>query len=382
MLGYPVNDLIGRTFVELVVAEDRTMVSARHNARLAGEKVPEQYDIRVATSRGTVICCSLNVGLSKNQDGITVAVGSVRDITQHKKALAELEASKDELKGIFERLPDVFYRTDMQGIITRISPSCFDFLGYRPEEMLGTAMASYYCTPEDRRRVVQAITDGGGKATQVESALKHKDGSTIWVSTTAYISTGSSGKQNYIEGIARNISERKRMEEELLFHSRVDSLTGVYTRRYFIDQSEDAIKVMRRYQRRASLLVADLDYFKRINDQYGHHAGDLALIAFTDVCRQEIRESDILGRLGGEEFVLMLPETPIQQALVLAERIREATAALNVDLGNQKIRITVSIGLVEIGNGERPLEAALRMADLAMYQAKEGGRNRVATHTG
>jgi diguanylate cyclase (GGDEF)-like protein/PAS domain S-box-containing protein len=130
-----------------------------------------------------------------------------RDITGRKQA---------ELKAILEHLPDVFYRTNMQGIITMISASCFDIIGYRQEEMLGTALSGYYYTPEDRQKMVKAITDGGGKATQVEAALKHKNGPIIWISTNAYVCFGPNSQPGYIEGMARDITERKQTEERLL----------------------------------------------------------------------------------------------------------------------------------------------------------------------
>ena len=377
MFGYPLEELIGRPFIEMVADIDKSMVLERHHARLAGETVPELYNIRIFTKQGTMIYCSLNIGLSKSEDGHTVAVGSLRDVTQQQNALAELQASKEELNSIFEHLPDVFYRTNMHGFITRISPSCFDLLGYRPDEILGTQMTSYYESPEARQKVVEAIIDGGGKATKVESKLKHKDGSIIWVSTSAYTCIGPDGTPSCIEGMARDISERKFMEEQLIALSRTDALTGIYTRRYFMDTSEEAVKAMRRYKHSVSMIVADLDNFKKINDKYGHHAGDLALIAFTEECRKEIRDADIFGRLGGEEFSLVLPETSIEQAKILAERIRKATAAIEVTVDGQVIKFTVSIGLAEIGKEDRSLESAMHRADLAMYHAKEMGRNRV-----
>ena len=378
MLGYPVDELIGRPFLELVAAEDRPIVWERHHARLAGEEVPEQYDMHLYTSRG-VICCSLNVGLGENREGSTVTVGSARDVTQQRKALAELEASKVELKSILDQLPDVLYRTDMQGIITMISPVCLDIIGFGQEEMLGTALSDYYGIREDRQKIVQAICEAGGKAVRVESSLRHKDGSIVWVLTNAFVRFDSSGQPVSIEGLARDISERKRMEDQLMTLSRTDGLTGAYNRSYFMEKSEEVISMMRRYQHPASMMVADLDHFKSINDRYGHHAGDLALKAFTNVCRQEIRESDILGRLGGEEFGLMLPETTIQHAQVLAERIRKAAAAIAITLDNQTVMITVSIGLVELSAGDATLDSVMRRADLAMYQAKAGGRNQVVT---
>jgi len=379
MLGYQVNELIGRPFIEVVAAEDQPLVFERHHARLAGEKVPEQYDIHLSASKGKVIWCSLNVGLGENKEGSTVTVGSVRDVTQQRAALAELEESKTELKAIFDQLPDIFYRTNMQGILTKMSPACYDILGYRQEEMLGTALSSYYKIPEERQKIVQAIIAGGGKATRVEAGLKHKNGSTVWISTSAFVRFGPDGQPIFIEGIARDVTEQKRMENQLITLSRTDGLTEAYSRGYFMDKSEEVINMMRRYQRPASMMVADLDHFKTINDNYGHHAGDLALKAFANICRQEIRESDILGRLGGEEFGLMLPETTIQHAEVLAERIRKAAAAIEITLDDQTIGITVSIGLAELSTDDASLDAVMRRADLAMYQAKARGRNRVVT---
>jgi len=281
------------------------------------------------------------------------------------------------LKAIFDYLPDVFYRTNMEGVVVKVSPSCFELLGYRPEEMLGTLLSGYYATPEERQKVVKAILDGGGKATQVEAALKRKDGEVIWVSTSASVRSAPDGRPLYIEGLARDISERKRMEEQLLAMSRIDLLTGACNRSYFMERSEEVVKMIRRYQHSATVMMSDLDHFKSINDRYGHQAGDLVLQAFAKICRNEIRESDIFGRMGGEEFALMLPETSIHEAKILAERIRVATAALAITFEGQVVGVSVSTGLAQVGDGERALESALRLADIAMYKAKENGRNQV-----
>lgn len=379
MLGYKLEDLIGCSFIGLVAPVDQPIVMERYRARLNGEEVPAQYDIRLLTARGSLIFCSLNVGLIEAQKDYVVTIGSARDVTMKMAELAELESSQLELQSIFDQLPDVFYRTDMRGIITMISPSCYEVLGYRQELMLGTAMAVYYQNPEDRLKVVQAISDGGGKATRVEAGLRHKDGSIRWISSNAFVRYGADGQPIYIEGVARDISERKQMEDQLIALSRTDVLTEVFSRRYFMDKSEAVIEMMRRYQHQASMMMIDLDHFKKINDKYGHYVGDLALIAFTKACRQEIRDSDIFGRLGGEEFGLMLPETPIQNAQILAERIRIAAAAIEIPVGDNIIGFTISIGLVELRAQDQSLDSIMRRADHAMYQAKEMGRNQVVT---
>jgi diguanylate cyclase (GGDEF)-like protein/PAS domain S-box-containing protein len=381
MLGYPLDELINRPFLELVAVADRPLVAERHYGRLAGKKVPEIYDMRLLTSRGEEILCSLNVGLGETRVGATVTVGSVRDVTEQRAALEELEKSKADLKSIFDKLPDVLYRTDMNGIIVMISPSCFDIIGYRPEEMLGTALSDYYYVRENRQDVVQAALDSGGKATQIEAKLKHKNGKTIWFSANVSVHYGPDGKPAYIEGVARDVSERRQMEEQLVMLSRTDELTGASNRRHFLDKSEDVICMMKRYQRPVSMMIADLDNFKMINDNFGHHAGDLALKAFAEICRGEIRESDIFGRLGGEEFGLMLPETTIEEAQVLAERILKATNALEISLDGQAIGFTVSIGLIELDEDDTTLNKIMHRADLAMYQAKAQGRNQIVTAT-
>jgi diguanylate cyclase (GGDEF)-like protein/PAS domain S-box-containing protein len=381
MLGYPLDELINRPFLELVAVADRPLVSERHQARLAGKKVPENYDMRLLTSSGAEILCSLNVGLGETRVGGTVTVGSVRDVTEQRAAQDELEKSKADLKSIFDKLPDVLYRTDMNGIIIMVSPSCFDIIGYRPEELLGTVLSDYYYVREDRQDVVQAALDSGGKATQIEARLKHKNGKIIWFWAKVSVHYGPDGKPAYIEGLARDVSERKQMEEQLVARSRTDELTGASNRRYFLDKSEDVICMMKRYQRPVSMMIADLDNFKMINDNYGHHAGDLALKAFAEICLGEIRESDIFGRLGGEEFGLMLPETTIQEAHVLAERILSATNALEISLDGKAIRFTVSIGLIELDADDTSLNKVMHRADLAMYQAKAQGRNQIVTAT-
>lgn len=235
LLGYPVECLTGRKFIEVVAERDRQLILERYHARLSGENVPQQYDIHLLTAEGREVCCALNNYLMHLSDGGTVIIGSARDISRQITERTELEKSQLELQAIFDKLPDVFYRTDMLGMITMISPSCFDILGYRQESMMGTPMASYYESPDDRLRVVQSIVDGNGSATKVEAALRHRNGNRVWISTNAVIRLGEDGKPYCIEGVARDITERKGMEDMLTALSQIDPMTGIYNRRYFMD---------------------------------------------------------------------------------------------------------------------------------------------------
>ena len=156
-----------------------------------------------------------------------------------------------------------------------------------------------------------------------------------------------------------------------------DPLTGLQNRRAFLQSGEAELIRARRYQRPLSLLMLDVDHFKAINDTHGHGAGDLVLQTLADTITQTLRSIDRSGRLGGEEFAILLPETSLAGATLVAERLRLIIAALEVDYAAAAIRVTVSIGVTQIASTIPTLTEALVFADRAMYLAKAQGRNRV-----
>ena len=168
----------------------------------------------------------------------------------------------------------------------------------------------------------------------------------------------------------------ERLKDELEFLVSHDALTGAFSRRGFLSLAESEISRALRMGRRTAMLIIDLDHFKQVNDHYGHHVGDLVLRRFADIARSCLRREDLLGRYGGEEFMVLLPETKPQAALVVAERIRTAVLASRVTLPPQQIRFTVSVGVANLSQGGT-LEELLKLADKAMYLAKFRGRNRV-----
>jgi diguanylate cyclase (GGDEF)-like protein len=158
----------------------------------------------------------------------------------------------------------------------------------------------------------------------------------------------------------------------------IDALTGILNRRSFVERAEVEIMRARRAGKPLCVLMLDIDHFKQINDTYGHAGGDTALRALAQTLRGAIRPSDLLGRLGGEEFAVLLPDTAPEAALVLAERLRAVVDQSLVNFGGLAIRQTVSIGCAAGLDGEAGLDALLRDADHALYAAKAAGRNRVA----
>ena len=163
---------------------------------------------------------------------------------------------------------------------------------------------------------------------------------------------------------------------ELLRLASADGLTGALTRRAFKEESSQAISLALRHAYDVSCLVFDLDHFKLINDNYGHPAGDDVLMAVAAVVRENLRDSDLLGRLGGEEFAVLLPYVDADGAMLVAERLREAIAAVEHSLGRSKLKATASFGVATLGGAINTIDGILACADAALYTAKNEGRNR------
>ncbi len=167
-------------------------------------------------------------------------------------------------------------------------------------------------------------------------------------------------------------------KEELQHLASTDGLTGILNRRKFLELAEAEFRRHQRYRHPLAFIIADLDNFKRINDRYGHQTGDLVLKNFTRHLEDCVRELDLLGRIGGEEFGLILPETDAEQARQVAERIRGGCGSLCLESGaGQRIKFTVSLGVSEAREGDRSLSQLMARADVALYQAKAAGRDRV-----
>nr|HPG93193.1 GGDEF domain-containing protein [Dokdonella sp.] len=168
-----------------------------------------------------------------------------------------------------------------------------------------------------------------------------------------------------------------RLNKDLSRLAMLDPLTGVSNRRTMTELANKAIAASKRHGRALSLLILDIDHFKRINDQFGHEAGDLALCRFVQLVREMMRESDVIARLGGEEFVLILPDSDERAALAVAERIRQRLDNSDFSISGWPVPLRASIGVGTLGPEVSNLETLLRETDRAMYEAKRSGRNRV-----
>ncbi|MFN3581469.1 MAG: biofilm regulation diguanylate cyclase SiaD [Pseudomonas sp.] len=155
-----------------------------------------------------------------------------------------------------------------------------------------------------------------------------------------------------------------------------DPLTGLGNRRLLLDNLKDEVERYRRYSRPFSIAMLDIDYFKQVNDQHGHELGDTVLVEVSRVLEAEIRDLDLCGRWGGEEFLIILPETELDKAVVVLDRVRHAVAALSVRVGEEALSVTVSVGVAEYLAGENYSDSINR-ADALLLKAKRSGRNRL-----
>ncbi|MBP2298381.1 sensor domain-containing diguanylate cyclase [Azospirillum picis] len=330
------------------------------------------YEAAVRTAEGAprMVCLTKAAFLDAagNPAGI---VGAIHE-------LADIRPQEERLEAILEQSPigvSVSRRED--GRIIFVNSRFSDLIGLPRERLVGSCARDYYLDSHQRQRVVERLRDGGG-VTNMEVQFKRADGSPFWALFTV--------NQAVIQGVPVNLAwiydytERRGMEEALRDMASRDPLTGIFNRRSFMDMARAQLARAHRFHEPLSVFVLDVDHFKRINDTFGHASGDDALRMVAAGCQAILREYDILGRLGGEEFVVVLPGATADESRVVAERVRRHLARMQIETADGSFRLTASIGIAGLEGATDTLERAIHRADLALYRAKHMGRNRVAVY--
>ncbi|WP_137939324.1 diguanylate cyclase [Chitinivorax sp. B] len=239
----------------------------------------------------------------------------------------------------------------------------------------GKHMMNYFVEPEEAAQFDQQLRETR-VVQDFEARLAKRDGSVFWALISASIEYDGDLKRLFICLV--DITERKMLEMQLERQAITDSLTGLTNRRGFIAKAVMEISRSRRFNRSMSLMLLDIDHFKQVNDRYGHQVGDLALQSLASVCLKTLRQTDVIGRLGGEEFAVLLPETGQKLAMEVAERLRLEVAAMRIRLADEApLWFTISIGVTILRDTHRTIDDVMAEADTALYQAKAAGRNRV-----
>jgi diguanylate cyclase (GGDEF)-like protein len=176
---------------------------------------------------------------------------------------------------------------------------------------------------------------------------------------------------------SRSLADLEKAKAQLNYYATIDPLTNTFNRRHFLELSQRKIKRTHTSNGHASFLFFDIDHFKKINDEYGHIVGDQVLLDIAQTCMKNLRPDDVLGRFGGEEFVILLPETKLEDARIIAERLRLLIAETSIKTKIGSIKTTISIGVAIKEKSTVSIDQLLSRADRAMYRAKQAGRNRV-----
>ncbi|MGB0696880.1 MAG: diguanylate cyclase [Rhodospirillaceae bacterium] len=294
-------------------------------------------------------------------------------------ARLETEERRRFLQTLLETIPNPIYYKDLDGRLLMCNTAFAQFHGFaEPSLMVGQTSRDYVNEAYDRETQEMdgaLIVEGGSK--QYERTLALKDGSehTALISKAVYETT--TGQPTGVVGVITDISEQKRLEDELRRLATTDPLTSCLNRRAFVERAQNEINRAKRYGEPMSMLLFDIDHFKKVNDSYGHAVGDVALKLFAEHVHDSLRVTDLFGRLGGEEFAALLPQTPRTQGVLLANRIRTRISAVEIPTDNGPITVTVSIGASGFGENGDTVDGLLKAADGALYVAKEKGRNRV-----
>ena len=318
-----------------------------------------------------------------NGPELLVRVATHLELKQTENALRESESKLKEAQRL-ARLG--WYEFTMTENTARITPEFVDLLKLPAELALipyDEVLEKYLSVihPDDQQLVRDYNTDRSWEQNSQEFRIIGTDGEVYYLYAESRREFDKQGNLTGEFGILHDVTRRKFLEEELRKLATSDPLTGASNRRHFFEIAEQERKRAQRNSLPLSVMMLDIDHFKQINDTYGHHIGDLALIEVVNVCQGAIRASDLLGRLGGEEFAVLLPETNITQGKLLAERLRQEIAKIALETSEGMVSLTVSIGLAESEKSAPSVEDTLKRADLALYSAKEGGRNQVVLYS-
>uniref|UniRef100_E6PV17 Diguanylate cyclase n=1 Tax=mine drainage metagenome TaxID=410659 RepID=E6PV17_9ZZZZ len=372
------GEVIGHAATDFIHPLDVSRVLARIRRAESEAVTNPATEFRAYTCRRRLLVLAMT-STHFEHDGQAGVLATFLDMSERAAMETRLRETDENFQRMMNTMQDVFYRTDAQGVTRYVCPAVKNVLGYEAEDIIGLPAGAFYPDPSEREALIAAIRQHG-QVHDFPGRMRRKDGAIIDISISTHALFDEQGQYAGVEGIWRDITERKRMERELERLATYDTLTGLLNRRCIIEQLEQALKRCTdgRAHKPLAVLLLDLDHFKRINDSHGHAVGDRVLRQFVDVVMAQKRGSEEFGRLGGEEFLLILRDADEDTAQQVGERIRQAVEDAIIALKpGVTMRLTVSIGLTQARSTDRSPSDVLERADHALYQAKHRGRNRV-----
>lgn len=373
LFGYPREELVGRTMDELYLYRKEQLFL--HKALAGGDPV-RGLKIQVVRKDGAVITVDGNAHVVTDDNGDPVGMeGTFRDITRQIEAEKVLMEREQQYRAFFENNHAIMILTDPKtGNVVDANPAAGDFYGYSQEAMRSMNMSQI--NAQDEEEIFREM-DMARAEKRAYFILQHKLADSSIRDVEVYSGPIMVQGRQLLYSVIHDVTNRIRLESEMKTLATTDALTGVDNRHQFFSKGSQELRRALRYKKPLTLLMLDIDYFKSINDTYGHQAGDEVLRQLAQASSSLLRESDIFGRLGGEEFAVVLPETGLRLGMEVAERLRKRLSEVRVDFEGKKITFTVSIGATLARRSDKAIEDVIKRADEALYKAKRMGRNRV-----
>lgn len=308
------------------------------------------------------------------------------EITEKKRLEKQLDLSLRRFEAVVQTAYDGIITIDESQNVKLFNDAAEQIFGYSSGEIVGNPLTKLI--PHKFRKNHVTYVDGfknsrvDSRPMQTRASVRglRKDGSEFPIEVT--ISKIHVAGNIEMTAVIRDISEKNKLLEELLIASREDPLTKLFNRRHFSSLLYTEMARLRRFKRGFTLLMADIDHFKVINDSFGHECGDQALVFFKNILQDQLRATDMICRWGGEEFLILLPETDLDAGLGVAEKIRKTTECTHFDFGARKVSFTISIGVQFIDDETILPDRIIDNVDKCLYRAKENGRNCVSSTPG
>lgn len=380
IFGHAEAELLGRNVSVLMPSPDRE----RHDDYLAsyvatglGKVIGVGRRVNGMRRNGEIFPMQLGVSEVHTPDG-SYFVGLIRDLTVEERLAGQLVEKQRFLSDLIEYSGTIIFAKDRGGRYQLVNRKFEEVIGKKRETVIGYTDAQIYPPAAAREFRENDLRVMAAQAPdEMEETLQSDRGDRHFISVKFPLYAEGKGVTG-ICGMSTEITELKRIQRENERLAQVDMLTNLPNRRYFMAQAEKEISRAARSGDPLAALMMDIDFFKGVNDTHGHGAGDLVLAKVGAVCREALRDLDLIGRIGGEEFAAFLPNTNARFAVDVAERLRRTIAASPIVLeGGEYLRVTVSIGVAVYSAVLTTVEALLGEADRALYEAKRSGRDRV-----
>ena len=318
--------------------------------------------------------CAFTV-LPAQEAGQKLAIVTLMDVSAEKTALEQYELSEQRYRALFDAAADAIMVISPQGTLLDLNKATCAHVNMAREDLVGKHMRTIFTASRQQFMAanIEEILEKGEPRT-FEALLTSPD-SPIPVEINAQLIEFQG--QPAVLGIARDITERKILQARLEYQASTDPLTALNNRRHFLLKADQEFLRFKRYGTPFAMLMLDLDFFKSVNDTYGHQTGDALLREFARQMRVAFRHSDILGRIGGEEFSVLLLESSLHRGIEIAERLRRQVEKCPLRLNELAVPYTMSVGVTTAGGSDASLDVIMRRADAALYRAKRNGRNQV-----